>query len=130
MATHNVTNIVNCRGSAWTKRANADGSNAERGDRCERDRHDREQRQRALQEQVRERKPIVLIEDRKGQRQRRVMANEFDRPGGFTAMKLTEVQRRDGERRQRRRPERASRTWPSSRDANQWNDKRNERIRQ
>ena len=42
--------------------------------------HQDEQRQRALEEQIGERKPIVLIQDREHERQRCVMADELHQP--------------------------------------------------
>jgi hypothetical protein len=39
-----------------------------------------EQRQGAFQEEIRQREAVVLIEDRKCERQRRVMSDEFDGP--------------------------------------------------
>ena len=74
---------------------------AEGGNHRERDADDREQAKRTLEKQVRQGKRIVLIEDRKRQRQRCMVPDEFNGPRCVTLMELTEVKRRYGERGER-----------------------------
>ena len=103
---------------------------AERRNRAKHERDDREQRQGALQKQIGKCERIILIQDRDGEGQRRVMAQQLDRPCGLASMQLAQMQGRHGERRQGRGPEGAARPRLSPRHRRQRHDERDERVGQ
>ena len=130
MATHNVTRSRHLPGIGLDELREGGRSDAERRDRRERDRDDREQRDGAFQEQIGERKAIVLVEDGERQGQRRVMPDELHRPRCLPAMQLAQVKSGDGEDRQRRRPQRAPGARAPAGHRRQRDRERDERVGQ
>jgi hypothetical protein len=81
--------------------------NDDAGERGERRGHQHQERNRVLQEQIGEREAIVLMQDGKRERQRRMMADELDPPRLGRGMPR-EVQRRYGKHRERDDPDAAA----------------------
>jgi hypothetical protein len=105
------------------------GVQTKRRDREERYAHERQERECSLEEEVGEGERVILVEDGKRERQRGVVAQQLDGPGGIAAVKLAEVERRDCERRERRSPQRAPAHLPT-RQPSQRYDGGHERIRE
>ena len=82
---------------------------ANRRDAHQRRRDERNQRQRSLQEQIGEGEREVLIQDRKRERERCVMAEQLDRPRRVALVELAQMKRRHGEDGERGGPEGAAR---------------------
>jgi hypothetical protein len=90
----------------------------------------RDQRQGSFQEQISERERKILIQNREGERQRRMVTEELDRPRCIAAMQLTQVHRRHREDRQGGGPQRAARPWLPARGGGQRHHQPNERVGQ
>jgi hypothetical protein len=91
---------------------------------------EREERERAFEEEVGEREPVVLLEDRERERYRRVMADDLDPVRLGAAAVAAQVERGDGEEGERERPYGAASPRLAARDGEERDDEQAEPRRQ